>query len=306
VAQAEKAGRADNLEEAIRLLDQALAAEPNHRAALYLRAAASTEQASARERPQSTDDYLAAGRAMRRLRDTYKDLNAQEHDLLRAVLYKEACAYAVGGQPDKALNSLSEAIDAGFDQAGPLAEDPELAPIRKLPRFAELSRAIEEKALVRARDNARTLVAETRHFPFRFELPDLRGKTVSLEGIHGKIILVDLWGTWCPPCRKQIPVLKELLRRHRDQGLAIVGINYERAEGAAAQALVQAFVQQNEIPYPCLIGDDRTREQVPDLVGYPTTLFLDRSGIVRAKTAGYHSLEDLDAIVTLLLQEGPP
>jgi hypothetical protein len=63
------------------------------------------------------------------------------------------------------------------------------------------------------------------------------------------------------------------------------------------------FVKENKIPYPCVIGDDKTQEQIPDFEGFPTTLFLDRAGKVRLKVVGYHSMADLDAIVSMLLDE---
>src|SRR5262249_43063369 len=144
VAQSEKAARTGNLEEAIPLLERALAVDPNHRIALYLLAARSSDRGSELDRPRSSPFYLAAGRALRRLRDTARDLNDDERALLGAALYNEACTYAVENQRDKAMASLAEAIDAGFDQPDLVAEDEELASIRKAPGFAELSRKIEK------------------------------------------------------------------------------------------------------------------------------------------------------------------
>jgi thiol-disulfide isomerase/thioredoxin len=304
VEQAEQAARRGELETATKLLDQAIAAEPGHRNALVLLALYSEERAGELERPASSVYYFKAGQAVRALQRTYKDLNPQERELIGPFLYNEACTYAVQNETDKALDSLAEALDAGFAQADLIAEDEELAALRSSPRFAALARKAEANAREQAGATAKKLVAETSPFPFRFELPDLNGKTVSLDDVKGKLIIVDVWGTWCPPCRKELPHLKKLLESYREKGVAIIGINYERGESADAKETVKAFVKEQGIPYTCLIGDDKTREQIPRFEGYPTTLFLDRSGTVRVKAVGYHPYVELEAIVTLLLGEG--
>src|SRR5205823_4461105 len=155
----------------------------------------------------------------------------------------EACTYAVQNQPEKALDALGEAIDAGFAQLELLAQDEELAPLRSSPRFQELARKLEKNALQRAGENAKQLVAATRPFPFRFELADPDGKSVTLDDVKGKVIIVDVWGTWCPPCQKELPHFKKLLETHREHGLAIVGINYERVAADDARKTVKEFVK---------------------------------------------------------------
>jgi thiol-disulfide isomerase/thioredoxin len=302
VGEAETAARAGKMEQALLLLDQALAGDPTHRKALVLEAEWAQKRAIEMERPASSPYYLKSAKALRKLHATYKDLNSQEQEALAPVLYNEACTYAVGNQPEKALDVLAESIDAGLTDTDLLAEDEELASIRSTARFGELTRKIERNAAERAAKTARKLVAENKPFPFRFELPDLDGKRVALDDIKGKLIIVDVWGTWCPPCRKELPHFKALLARYRDQGLAIVGINYERVADEDVVATIKAFVKEHDVPYTCLIGDDKTRDQIPEFIGYPTTLFLDRSGTARAKTVGYQSLFDLDAIVALLLR----
>jgi thiol-disulfide isomerase/thioredoxin len=309
VAQAEQSVQRGDLDEAIRRLDQALETEPNHRKALLFLAGCSEERAGDLGRPASSAYYLKSARAIRTLRNTYQPLTPQESALVGPLLYNEACTYAIDKQPEKALDALEESIEAGFANAELMAEDPELASIRALPRFKELTRKIEQNAEQQAQvirrvagEYARALRAQTRPFAFRLERPDLDGKTVRLDDLKGKLILVQVWGTWCPPCRKELPHLKALLEKYRERGLAIVGINYERVTDDQAAKTVKAFVKEHQIQYPCLIGDDRTRDQIPDFGGYPTTLFLDRSGTVRVKAAGYLTFVDLDAIVGLLLE----
>jgi thiol-disulfide isomerase/thioredoxin len=306
VARAEQVARANDLDEASRLLEKALALQPDHRQALFDLARVAHIRGYEMDRAVRGPLYIQSAEAIRKLRDSYKDLSTQEREVIAPLVYDEACTFALEGQPEKALDRLAEAIDAGLEDPDMVKEDDDLASLRKLPRYAELIRKLEQNDRERATRNAKALLAENTPFPFRFALSDLGGKTVALDDFEGDVILVDFWGTWCPPCRKQIPVYKQLLAKYHERGLTIVGINYERVPDVYVRPTVRQFVAEQGVPFPCLIGDDQTRDQVPDFVGYPTTLFLDRSRKVRARVAGYHSFTALEAIIVQLLEESSP
>ena len=140
-------------------------------------------------------------------------------------------------------------------------------------------------------------------FPFTFDLPDLEDKSVKLADFKGKVTIVDVWGTWCPPCREEIPHFIDLIKKYQDKGLAIVGINYERAEKSKWKPMISSFITENHINYPCVIGDEKTQEMIPEFQGYPTTLFIDREGKVRYKLVGAAPTPVLESIVTVLLDE---
>lgn len=279
--------------------DRALAVEPTNREALYRSARVNQEMASKFPRPHNSKYLLKSSGAMRLLRKTYPDLNADEKQLLGVTLYNEACTLVQNGDPGRAVTVLGEAYDAGFHDLGQIDQDDELDPVRRSPEFRKLVERME-------RENVAKLLAQTKTFPFAFSLPDVDGKTVSLADFKGKVTVVDFWGTWCPPCRKEIPHLVALQKKYRDQGLAVVGLNYEQAD-ATADAVrngIKKFARENGVDYPCVIGDPKTQESVPEFEGFPTTLFVDRSGKVRVKLTGYHSLATLDAVVSALLTEG--
>ncbi len=303
VDRAERELARGGLEDAIRLLEQALAAQPDHRRGLYLLALASDARAAEMDPPVSASEYIRAGKLIRKLRDTYADLSAPERDALVQCLYNEACTYALGGRPEKALDTLADAVDAGLDAPEMVAADADFVSIRKLPRFTELTQQLEQKAREQATSAAKRTLAETTPSAFHFELPSIEGKQVNLGELKENVVLVDFWGTWCPPCRKELPHFKQLFAKYRDQGLTIVGINYERAAESDVKETIRQFVAEHKIPFACLIGDEATRNQVPDFVGYPTLLFLDRSRKVRAKLVGYRTLIELEAMVELLLGE---
>jgi len=83
-----------------------------------------------------------------------------------------------------------------------------------------------------------------------FALRDLAGKTHSLASWRGKVILLNFWATWCPPCRREIPLFIDLQRRYEKQGLQIVGISLDNPEAVAR------YWQEMRINYPLLIAAD--------------------------------------------------
>jgi thiol-disulfide isomerase/thioredoxin len=166
------------------------------------------------------------------------------------------------------------------------------------PEGQAQSKAAEEQK------KAREEIAKFKSFPFNFELPDIHGKRVSLRDYAGKVLIVDFWGTWCVPCKEEIPDFIELYKQYHNTGLDIVGISYEQEDDPAkAIRNVAEFVKKMEIPYACLMGDEKTEKQVPGLEGLPTTLFLDRTGKVRMMLDGRHERPELEAFMTVLLEE---
>ena len=157
-----------------------------------------------------------------------------------------------------------------------------------------------ESAVMR---QARELLQGGQAFPFDFDVRDLDGQSLRLSDLQGKVVIVDFWGTWCPPCRKEIPSFVRLQEEYGDRGLQMIGLNYERGSPSAAVAGIRKFRQSAGINYPCALGNAALKNQVPGFRGYPTTLFIDRTGSVRLKIVGLHAYDLLEAIVLTLLDE---
>ena len=135
-----------------------------------------------------------------------------------------------------------------------------------------------------ARDIEPTVENDT----LKFELPNLNGGRMASddEELDGKVILVDIWGTWCPPCRESIPNLVKLQEEYRDEGLLVIGIAFESEEDTELRRdALREFVKEFEINYPVLDGgltSDRA-ESLPTLKGfqgYPTMIIVGRDGKV--------------------------
>ena len=121
-----------------------------------------------------------------------------------------------------------------------------------------------------------------------FSLKNLSGDKVSLARLKGKIVLVDFWATWCPPCRKSIPELIDLQKKYQDKGLVILGISMDRTEKISDNRLM-AFKEKYRINYSILRGDGRVAldffggEKMP----IPTLFVINREGNIVAKHVGY-------------------
>ena len=294
--------RSGDMAKALEHFEAAVKAEPDNRQALFFVGAASQDRVEKLDAPAEKGAMARkSADAMRAFRDKFKDMKPQEKGLLGMALYNDACARALDKKADEAFKVLVEAIDAGFDNAASLESDKDLASLRGRPDFAPLVAGIKAAKVAKVK----AALKEFKPFPFTFDLPDLEGKAVKLADFKGKVTIVDFWGTWCPPCRMEIPHFVDLLKRHKEKGLAIVGINYEKGPKDKHKDLIASFVKENGINYPCVLGDEKTQERVPDLQGFPTTLFIDREGTVRLMLVGYTPLPELEAIVTTLLDEAP-
>ncbi len=132
---------------------------------------------------------------------------------------------------------------------------------------------------------------------------DVYGKPIRLQDLRGKVVVVDIWGTWCGPCRKVIPHLVQLQNQH-GSNVQVVGLCNERTQDTrAATQRLTAAMQEFGINYPCVLIDDATTRKVPNFSGYPTMLFIDRNGVVRMTTVGVKPAEYWDAIIAELSRE---
>ncbi|MBI4615379.1 MAG: redoxin domain-containing protein [Planctomycetes bacterium] len=253
--------------------------------------------------PEAAKLFIEAGTAFRRHVELLPEGTEPEAETAQYIYYNEACGYALTGEPERAMLSLEAAIDAGWADTDHISKDPDLTTLREREDFKALVASMPERASRAAKSRAGDLLEKNEPFEFSFDLPDLAGKRHQLSDLAGKVVIVDVWGTWCPPCRREIPHFVELYKKYHDSGLEIVGVNYEGVPEAEAKAKIEAFVKETGIPYTCVLGDETTKNRIPDFEGYPTTLFIDRTGKVRLKLVGYQEQALLEEIVTTLLEE---
>jgi thiol-disulfide isomerase/thioredoxin len=130
--------------------------------------------------------------------------------------------------------------------------------------------------------------------PFRFSAPDLSGKQVSNTDarFQGKVVLVNVTGSWCPNCHDEAPFLAELFRKYRSQGLEVVALSFEEEDQLKNPTRLRAFMKEYGIDYTVLLAGtteerDAKLTQPLNLNSWPTTFFLGRDGRVRFVHAGF-------------------
>jgi thiol-disulfide isomerase/thioredoxin len=303
---AQQAIQQKNMDAAIAPLEELVAAEPKNRQGLFMLAGLTQQKAQETMQAGNTKDgnalFLKSADYAKKLRAAHPGLNPNEKNVLLHALYNEACAEALQGQVDKALAALKDCVESGWNDMDHIDKDKDFDGIRKDPKFVALHKELSEKIASRSLENTRKLLAEQKPFDFDFTLPNLDGKKVSKKDFAGKILIVDIWGTWCGPCKMEIPHFIALHKKYQKDGLEIVGINYENVKDQVAEH-IRKFAKENKISYPCLIGDEKTKQQVPDFRGFPTTLFFDRTGKLRLSLVGARPHSELEGIVKVLLDE---
>jgi thiol-disulfide isomerase/thioredoxin len=123
-----------------------------------------------------------------------------------------------------------------------------------------------------------------------FTVRDLDNRTISSESLRGKVVLVNFWATWCPPCRAEIPDLIALQARYRDQ-LQIIGISEDEAPPEA----VRRFANAHRMNYPVVMLTPELAKMFPGVVALPTSFVIDRESRVIQKHVGQLVPSTIDA-----------
>jgi len=137
-----------------------------------------------------------------------------------------------------------------------------------------------------------------------FTLKDLEGKDAKFSDFKGKVIILDFWATWCPPCVKEIPHFNELYKEYIEKGLVVLGVSLD---DGGAQTVIDFMANRIPISYPVVMGDRETggvyQNYLPqdERGGIPFTFVIDREGVIRHHFVGYRDKEVfVEAIKPLL------
>ncbi|NJD56472.1 MAG: TlpA family protein disulfide reductase [Nitrospirae bacterium] len=117
-----------------------------------------------------------------------------------------------------------------------------------------------------------------------FALKDIEGKDTALSSFRGKVVLLEFWATWCPPCKASIPEMLELQKKYHERGFTVIGVSLDTDPDAAAK--VARFSSDNRIVYPLLIADDSVPAAY-QVMSIPTSFLISRDGTVIASYVGY-------------------
>jgi thiol-disulfide isomerase/thioredoxin len=137
----------------------------------------------------------------------------------------------------------------------------------------------------------------------RIELPDLTGKPVTLAAWQGKVLVINFWATWCAPCRREIPGLIGIQRKHAANGVQVVGIAVDQVDK------VREYAKEIGINYPVLVagmdGSTIARDLGNRTGALPFTVVLDRTGKLVKSHLGLITEEELDKLLDKLREKLP-
>jgi cytochrome c biogenesis protein CcmG/thiol:disulfide interchange protein DsbE len=131
-----------------------------------------------------------------------------------------------------------------------------------------------------------------------FALVDSRGATLRLSDYTGKVVLLDFWATWCPPCKAEMPWFAEFERRYKDRGLVVVGVSIDE-DGWKS---VTPFLARNPVNHRIVVGDEEIVKNYA-VENVPATFLIDRSGKIAATHVGLTDRGALENEIRTLLQQ---
>ena len=166
---------------------------------------------------------------------------------------------------------ITPAADKAERPASPYLE------LAKLVRYEHVTSTLNDPEFDRAK--AILIADEAEVEKADFTLTDLTGKSWTLSKLRGKVVLVNFWATWCPPCRKEMPDLDTLAHRFAKQGLVVLSLSDEDDH-----AKVASYVSSHNINYPILLDPDGTTAKKFHVEGIPKTFLFDRTGKVAAQS----------------------
>jgi len=134
-----------------------------------------------------------------------------------------------------------------------------------------------------------------------FSAPTLGGGTTSLADYQGKVIILDFWATWCPPCRMEMPGFQAIYEKYKDKGLVILAANTSNE----TVRVIKPFVVENHLTFPILFGPEIGKISRAYDAGQsiPVSFIIDRKGNIRDKLVGYHPVDDFEKKIKTLLEE---
>ena len=134
-----------------------------------------------------------------------------------------------------------------------------------------------------------------------FSLQDASGETVTLSELRGHPLIVNVWASWCPPCRAEMPAMQRVYQDYRDAGLEILAVNAANQDQTEAAL---AFVEQNGLTFPILFDEVGSVSQHYQVRALPTSFFIDAQGIIQEIVVGGPMSEALLRIRVAELIEG--
>jgi thiol-disulfide isomerase/thioredoxin len=246
--------------------------------------------------------YAAQGRIAQNLRNN-PGYPSASIEILGQPLMNLAKANAIKRKPDASFAAMNAAFEIGYTQFDAVIESRVFAELDQA-RLEDLVSVHQSAYRRKIEQWSRTAVASFESFKVDFDVANINGGRITSDDAVGKVTVVDLWATWCAPCREGIPHFIELEENFGGDEVEVIGISMDDTEDPASVVdTVKSFGIDNDVNYTLGVGTEAIKKQIPGKVLLPTTLFIDQTGTVRYVAQGYHDYDQLAAITKLLSSE---
>ncbi len=132
-----------------------------------------------------------------------------------------------------------------------------------------------------------------------WQLSDVDGKPVKLSDFKGKVVILDFWATWCPPCRAEIPGFVILQKKYADKGFTVIGVSLDQQ----GPSVVKSFMRSFGMNYPVVMGTPKIVLDYGGITAIPTTFVIDRQGNVVTAYQGAMDQATFESVIGPLLEK---
>ncbi|MFH1675128.1 MAG: TlpA disulfide reductase family protein [Pseudomonadota bacterium] len=131
-----------------------------------------------------------------------------------------------------------------------------------------------------------------------FSVRDISGNTISLDGLRGKVVLINFFATWCGPCRAEIPDFVRLYKKYNPQGLEIIGLSLDQGN----PGILNKFLEKYHVQYPIALATKDIIYKYGGISAIPTTVVIDQNGMIDQTIVGLRSGKMFETMVVRLLK----
>jgi peroxiredoxin len=218
----------------------------------------------------------------------------------QAVRFALARAYEGSGKPDAAIDNYVRAIGTF-----PCADTTGRATLEALYATNHKSTdGLDQRIDAACKASRQAVALDSRRHEMvapDWTIPGLDGKPRRFADLKGKVTVIDFWGSWCGPCRAELPHFQAIYEKFKGRGVEFLGISWEQVKTRAeAEAASKKFMTQNNLDFPAVVDHERKAVDAYGVNSFPTVFLIDRSGKVRYRNIGFS--EDISHVLAAQIE----
>lgn len=232
-----------------------------------------------------------------------KKLSPKSHKYLAQPLYDKALVLWQKQERELAANALKVSFEAGFSEVAKAKSDFNYEFLAATDIIRTTIESAVDSMVASEIKKARKLMLEFNSFAYNIDVDGLESGRLTSAQFAGKPMVVDLWATWCPPCRKSTPHFVRLREEYKKSDLTVLAISLDDMDNPlGTRETVKAAAEEHHFNYPCGLGSYSVINQIGGELQLPTTLFIDSNGNVRYVAQGYMEFVKLNALTKALME----